>query len=258
MSNNFHGIDSEEEEQDEMKTKLDLITVTSSKNLETMETNIATNNAKNSYPSADATKMGNISVTSSVDLNTMNTSITSNTSAIAGIGGGLFQHLLSIKRATPNFFANSGGNLGTDITGSELVNPEITGGVLRLVIDDTGVVVDTESPNNFTFSESGTRIRFGWTQSVVLVFYKFEYYDNSAGSRTVTFGMYDDSNDASKFQIRHDFNMPSSFYIFKQFSGYAGYISIQNYNDYYLHFMSNGGGQIRDIEFLFIRSSLSF
>jgi len=37
------------------KTKLDLMTVTQAVDLDTMESNVATNNAKNTYPSADAT-----------------------------------------------------------------------------------------------------------------------------------------------------------------------------------------------------------
>lgn len=42
MSNNSHGLDEEIVEQDEMKTKLDLITISTAKNLETMETEINT------------------------------------------------------------------------------------------------------------------------------------------------------------------------------------------------------------------------
>jgi len=189
--------------------------------------------------------------------------LTADTDIIISGGGssdGLFNNLVSIKRATPSFFANNNGNLGSDITGSELIDPEIasSSGVLRLVINDTGVVKDTESPNNFTFSDSGTMISFGWSQSVVLVFYKFEYYDNSAGERTLFFGLYADSGNIENFTIRHDFNMPTSNYTFKHLSGYAGYISIENYHNYYIWFMSNGGGKIRNIEFMFIRSNLSF
>ena len=68
-----------------IKTKTDFVSVTQNVDLDTMETNIATNNAKNSYPSGDATKMGNISVSSAVNLNTMNTAITTNTNAIDAI-----------------------------------------------------------------------------------------------------------------------------------------------------------------------------
>lgn len=68
-----------------IQTKTDFISVSQAVDLDTMESNIATNNAKNSYPSGDATKVGNISVTSAVNLNTMNTNITTNTNAIDAI-----------------------------------------------------------------------------------------------------------------------------------------------------------------------------
>ena len=68
-----------------IETKTDFISVTQNVDLDTMETNIASNNAKNSYPSGDATKVGHISVSSAVNLNTMNTNITTNTNAIDAV-----------------------------------------------------------------------------------------------------------------------------------------------------------------------------
>lgn len=59
-------------------TKLGNISVTQAVDLDTMESNIATNNAKNTYPSADATKVGHISVTQAVDLDTMESNIATN------------------------------------------------------------------------------------------------------------------------------------------------------------------------------------
>ena len=75
------------------QTKLGHISVSQAVDLDTMESNIATNNAKisytdasavaantakNSYPSADATKVGHISVTQAVDLDTMESDIATN------------------------------------------------------------------------------------------------------------------------------------------------------------------------------------
>jgi len=68
-----------------IETKTDFISVSQNVNLDTMESNITTNNSKVTYPSADATKVGHISVSSAVNLNTMNTSITTNTNAIDAI-----------------------------------------------------------------------------------------------------------------------------------------------------------------------------
>ena len=96
---NSHPVDAIDDSQSAsiaaIKTKTDNITITSNLNLNTMETDIATNltgvngildhsidsnlkafvdanSAKNTYPTADATKMGNISITSAVDLNELN------------------------------------------------------------------------------------------------------------------------------------------------------------------------------------------
>jgi hypothetical protein len=81
--------------------KLSNISVSQAVNLDTMESNIATNNAKisytdasavaantakNSYPSGDSTKVGFISVTQAVDLDTMESNIATN-NAKTGITG---------------------------------------------------------------------------------------------------------------------------------------------------------------------------
>ena len=68
-----------------IQTKTDFISVSQNVNLDTMESNISTNNNKITYPSSDSTKVGHISVSSAVNLNTMNTSITTNTNAIDAI-----------------------------------------------------------------------------------------------------------------------------------------------------------------------------
>ena len=81
-------------------TKVGHLTVTQAVDLDTMESDIATNNAKvgistsqanaitantakNSYPSGDATKVGHISVTQAVDLDTMESNIATNNAKIS-------------------------------------------------------------------------------------------------------------------------------------------------------------------------------
>jgi len=49
----------------------------------TLETNVDANTAKNSYPSGDATKVGHISVTQAVDLDTMESNISTNNSKVS-------------------------------------------------------------------------------------------------------------------------------------------------------------------------------
>ncbi len=59
----------------QIKNLVDNISVSQAVDLDTMESNITTNNAKNSYPSADATKVGHISVTGAVNLDTITNNI---------------------------------------------------------------------------------------------------------------------------------------------------------------------------------------
>ena len=68
-----------------IETKTDFITVSQAVDLDTMESNIATNNAKVGITTTEQNKLSNISVSSAVNLNTMNTAITTNTNAIDAI-----------------------------------------------------------------------------------------------------------------------------------------------------------------------------
>jgi hypothetical protein len=68
-------------------TKVGHISVTQAVDLDTMESNIATNNAKNSYPSADATKVGHISVTQAVDLDTIESDVATNNGKVSMVLG---------------------------------------------------------------------------------------------------------------------------------------------------------------------------
>lgn len=178
------------------------------------------------------------------------------TSLTAKAGNSGIKHLLYIQPNTPTYYDMT-GTYGA-ITGSALLSAELATDPRRIVIGSLGIVQDTESPNNFSFSESDTKITFGWSQQVVLVFYKYEYYDNSAGERLITWGLYDDYHNANKFSIRHSINIPTSKYTFKQISGYAGHIAIQNYANYYLWAKSDGGGKIQGLNLIFIRSGLNF
>ena len=68
-----------------IKTKTDFVSVTQNVDLDTIESNVSTNNAKNSYPSADATKVGRITIDGNLNLTNMNNSITTNTNAIDAV-----------------------------------------------------------------------------------------------------------------------------------------------------------------------------
>ena len=68
-----------------IKTKTDFVSVTQNVDLDTIESNVSTNNAKNSYPSSDATKVGRITIDGNLNLTNMNNSITTNTNAIDAV-----------------------------------------------------------------------------------------------------------------------------------------------------------------------------
>jgi len=63
-------------------TKLAFVTVTQAVDLDTIETDVATNNAKNSYPSGDATKVGHLTVTQAVDLDTLESDVAANNAKV--------------------------------------------------------------------------------------------------------------------------------------------------------------------------------
>ena len=251
----MHGLDEEEVEQDEMKEKLDLITVTSAKNLETMKTDIDSNSA------VTTTHTANFAMTNTSTLRTYaettRATANANTTAIAGITSGLFDNMTYFIMNSPSYYDMVGSSFGA-VTGSELTSFELTTDPKRFVIDTTGIAQDTFSPNQMTFSESGTKVTFGWTEINVLVFYKMEHYDNSAGNRTITFGMYDDVNNVSKFSVRHDVYMDSSTFRFKQISGFAGTIAIQSSANYYFYAQSSGGGKLQNIQFFLVNATKAF
>ena len=68
------------------QTKLGHISVTQAVDLDTMESNISTNNAKTGITSGEQTKLGHISVSQAVDLDTMESNIATN-NAKSGISG---------------------------------------------------------------------------------------------------------------------------------------------------------------------------
>lgn len=257
MSDNTHGLDEEEVEQDEMKAKLDLITVTSAKNLESMKSAIDVNTAENTTQFAFWDMESGTTSTLRTYVETTRATANANTTAIAGITSGLFDNMTYFIMNSPSYFDMVGSSFGA-VTGSELTSFELTTDPKRFVIDTTGIAQDTFSPNQMTFSESGTKVTFGWTEVNVLVFYKMEHYDNSAGNRTITFGMYDDVNNVSKFSVRHDVYMDSSSFRFKQISGFAGSIAIQSSANYYFYAQSSGGGKLQNVQFFLVNATKAF
>ncbi len=257
MSNNSHGLDEEEVEQDEMKAKLDLITITSAKNLEAMKESIDINTTVNTTHSAYFDMEVGASNTFRTYAETTRATATANTAAIAGLTSGLFDNMTYFIMNSPSYFDMVGSSFGA-VTGSELTSFELTTDPKRFVIDTTGIAQDTFSPNQMTFSDSGTRVTFGWTEINVLVFYRMEYYDNAAGNRTLNVGMYDHGNSVGKAGFRHDVYMDSASFRFKQISGFLGTVALQSSSSYYFYAYSSGGGKLQNVQFFLVNATKAF
>ena len=78
----FYNGNSQQFSSIDIKTLTDNIVISSSLNLNNMNTLINTNSSKNTYPSADATKVGHINVSQAVDLDTMESNIATNNAKV--------------------------------------------------------------------------------------------------------------------------------------------------------------------------------
>lgn len=146
-----------------IEAKTDFISVSQSVNLDTMESNIATNNAKNSYPSADATKVGFISVTQAVDLDSMESGISSNSASIIAntedIGNNTDEIEINASNITTNT-SNISTNTSNISTKLPVSNPTASGD--RITINATGsstgikLAQGTMGSNTFQIINSGS------------------------------------------------------------------------------------------------------
>lgn len=179
MSNNAHGLDEEEVEQDEMLAKLNLITITSAKNLNTMSDLITVNGAVNNTQSAQ------LDMTATSTLRTYaeatRTSATNNASAIAGLTSGLFSDCIKFTTNGSYNYSVSGGNSGSAI--GNLVALSATSRRFILVRTDTysSDIVLGNNDTTFTPSETGTYL------SIISA----EFYDNGNDLKQVTLSLYE-------------------------------------------------------------------
>jgi len=179
MSNNFHSIDEEIEEQDEMKSKLDLITITSAKNLNTMSDSITVNGANNVTQSAQLA----MTVTSTLRTyaEATRTTATNNASAIAGLTTGLFSDCIKFTTDGTYNYTVENGNSGLAI--GNLVAISATSRRFILVRTDTYSSDITLANNNTTFTPSQS--------GVYLSIISAEFYDNSNDLKQVTLSLYE-------------------------------------------------------------------
>lgn len=171
MSNNLHGLDEEEIEQDEMLAKLNLITITSAKNLDNMSDSIIINGANNITQDAKFDMIGTSTLRTYAE--TTRTTATNNASAIAGLTSGLFSDC--IKFTTNGSYNYSSGN-NTGLAQGTLVQISATPRRFILVRTDTysSDIVQTDNNTTFTPNESGTYL------SII----SGEFYSGSANLKT--------------------------------------------------------------------------
>jgi len=181
MSNNSHGLDEEEVEQDEMLAKLNLITISSAKNLETMKSDIDNNST------VTTTHTANFAMTNTSTLRTYaeatRTLSNANQSAILGITSGLFSDAIK-------FNINGGYAIAGDgsLTGSLLsTTSDLTTTHRRYVL----VREDTYG-SDITLSDSNTKFSPSETGNYLSIM-SYEIYDNSADTKTVEMELYGDT-----------------------------------------------------------------
>ena len=179
MSNNLHGLDEEEVEQDEMLAKLNLITITSAKNLNNMSDSIIINGAINNTQSAQLDMTATSTLRTYAE--TTRTTATNNASAIAGLTSGLFSDCIKFTTNGTYNYTTENGNSGSAI--GNLVPLSATSRRFILVRTDTYSSDITLSNNDcvFTPSETGTYL------SIISA----EFYDNSADLKEVSLSLYE-------------------------------------------------------------------
>jgi len=231
MSNNAHGLDEEEVEQDEMKAKLDLITITSSKNLDDMNNSIIANTTVNNTQSAQ------LDMTATSTLRTYaeatRTTATNNASAIAGLTSGLFSDAIKFTINGSYAYTAGGGNSGS--AQSTTLPLTTTPRRFILVSSDTYSSNITLSDNNTTFrpNESGTYL------SIISA----EFYDNSADTKLAQLELIEKmgSSESSKQIIRNNFTGSSTSFEYGRLNNTA-IVTLDSSKDYWYKAVGSANG----------------
>ena len=185
---NFQSINDEEIEQDELKEKLDLITITSAKNLDNMNDSIIINGAVNNTQNAqlDMTATSTLRTYAETTRSTVNglTSLTNtHETEINALQSSppLFTDCIKFTTDGTYNYTVTGGNSGSAI--GNLVAISATSRRFILVRTDTYSTDITLANNDTTFTPSQS--------GVYLSFISSEFYDNSADLKQVTLSLYE-------------------------------------------------------------------
>ncbi len=178
---NFQNLDNEEIEQDELKTKLDLITVTTSKNLEDIYNAIVNNSTvttthSGNFNMTNTSTLRTYAETTRTSLNSLTSTVNTHETEINALqSGNLFTD--GIKFTFNGAYALDGSN---NLTGGLLSTTNaLTSGFRRYVL----VRTDTYS-SDVTLSDSNTKFTISET-GYYLSIMSYEIYDNSADTKTI-------------------------------------------------------------------------
>ena len=232
MSDNFHGIGvdnvAEQIEQDAMKAKLDLITISTAKNLDSMKTDIDTNSA------VTTTHTANFDMTNTSTLRTYAEAnrglITTNTTNINNLDTPLTTDM--IKFTINGGYAIDGSN---NITGSLLsITNHLTTTHRRYVL----VRTDTYS-SDITLSDSNTKFSPSETGNYLSII-SYEIYDNSADTKTVELELWGDTENSLQM-ARQTFTGTSTSFEYNRVSNTMVVYLTAGRTYYYRAKSSNGG-----------------
>jgi len=247
MSNNFHGLDEEEVEQDEIKAKLDLITISSAKNLELMNNAIITNTTTNTTQNANW-DMTNTS-TLRTYAETTRASATANASAIAGLTSGLFSD--AIRFSINGGYEYSGLTNGTFRSSSSILL--VAHRRYVLVRDDTYSSDVVLANNNTTFTPNSS----GNYLSIITA----EIYDNVVGAKQIHLELYGHTEAASLQMIRHTMVGSSTNFEYNRIHSVQVVPLVAGQQYYYKAYSTNGAvinSQSTFTNFLLIKMEKSF
>ena len=237
MGDNFHGLtpDSTDEaiEQDEMLVKLNLITITSSKNLNTMSDLITVNGAVNNTQSAQ------LAMTATSTLRTYAEAsrglITTNTSNLNNLDTPLFTDCIKFTINGSYAYTSGGGNSGS--AQSTTLALTTTPRRFILVSTDTYSSNITLSDNNTTFrpNESGTYL------SIISA----EFYDNSADTKLVQLELIEKmgGSESSRQIIRNNFTGSSTSFEYGRLNNTA-IVTLNSSKDYWYKAIGSANGGI--------------
>jgi len=234
---NFQSINDEEIEQDELKAKLDLITITSAKNLDTMNNTIIANGAVNNTQNAqlDMTATSTLRTYAETTRSTVNglTSLTNTHETEINA----LQSSAALFSDAIKFNINGGYAIAGDgsLTGSLLSTTNALTTTHRryvLLRSDTYSSDITLSDSNTKFSPSET----GYYLSII----SYEIYDNATNIKTVEMELWGDTENSLQM-ARHTFENKHTSYEYKRVNNTMIVYLTAGRTYYYRAKSSNGG-----------------